>query len=66
MNTQNNGVVGLTLSIHIERSKLLCLCLDDVGFKCVGGLIMLVLVKPRVGKTPEPEKSTTIIFEKMW
>ena len=44
MNTQNNGVVGLTLSIHIERSKLLCLCLDDVGFKCVGGLIMLVLV----------------------
>ena len=32
MNTQNNGVVGLTLSIHIERSKLLCLCLDDVGF----------------------------------
>ena len=55
MNTQNNGVVGLTLSIHIERSKLLCLCLDDVGFKCVGGLIMLVLVNREWVKLLNPK-----------
>ena len=55
MNTQNNGVVGLTLSIHIERSKLLCLCLDDVGFLVCRWFDNVGVGKPRVGKTPNPK-----------